>query len=147
MKIVVMILTITWTFSLTCLIRILWRVERNLLTFFFFSFSEGEQDKNQYCNYINNKKDRNWLKGTFEFLISACSSTPSQLKSSFPLFVHHIFLTSISLSAFKSWSHKMIFLSFPLPVSSIPFLIWQSVNTLPSWALICLLIWYTPVIM
>lgn len=56
-----------------------------------------------------------------------------------------VFPTSISLSGCRSWSHRMILWSLPPPVSRVPFLIWHSVNTLPSWALIWRVIWNAPV--
>lgn len=49
--------------------------------------------------------------------------------------------TSMSRSARSSWSHRMIFLSFPPPVNTLPLLISHMQKTLPSWPLIWRLIW------
>lgn len=49
--------------------------------------------------------------------------------------------TSMSRSDRSSWSHRMIFLSFPPPVRTLPLLISHMQNTLPSWPLIWRMIW------
>lgn len=60
---------------------------------------------------------------------------------SFPNQTAAVWPTSMSRSALSSWSHRMIFLSFPPPVSTLPLLISHMQNTLPSWPLIWRMIW------